>query len=71
MFKQMSEYFQEFLLKYQCKFRKGLPNNAFLPMLEKGKSSIDNRKTFAALLADLSKAFDCFLHDLLIVKLKA
>ena len=38
-------------------------------MLEKWKSAIDNRKMFDELLTDLSKAFDCFSHDLLIAKL--
>ena len=38
-------------------------------MLEKWKSATDNKKSFRALLTDLSKAFDCVSHDLLIVKL--
>ena len=31
----------------------------------------DNNKAFGALLTDLSKAFDCLSHDLLITKLHA
>ena len=38
-------------------------------MIEKWKKSVDNGKTFGALLADLSKAFDCLPHDLIIAKL--
>ena len=38
-------------------------------MLEKWKKSADNGKDFEALLTDLSKAFDCLDHELLIVKL--
>ena len=40
-------------------------------MLEKWKRSIDNGKSFGALLTDLSKAFDCLDHELLIAKLNA
>ena len=40
-------------------------------MLEKWKRSIDNGKAFGALLTDLSKAFDCLDHELLIAKLNA
>ena len=38
-------------------------------MLEKWKSAVDNKKTFGALLTDLSKACDCLSHDLLLAKL--
>ena len=40
-----------------------------LSMLEKWKSVIDNRKLFGALLTDISKAFDCLSHGVLIAKL--
>ena len=35
-------------------------------MLEKWMSANDNKKSFGALLTDLSKAFDCLPHDPLI-----
>ena len=40
-------------------------------MLEKWRSAADNKKTFGALLTDLSKAFDCLSYELLLAKLHA
>ena len=38
-------------------------------MLGTWKEAKDNNKAFGTLLTDLSKAFDCLSHDLLIAKL--
>ena len=40
-------------------------------MLEKWKRAVDNGIVFGILLTDLSKAFDCLSHELLIAKLHA
>ena len=54
----------------QCDFRKGFSaQQCPLAMLEKWKSAVDNKRTFGALLTNLSKAFDCLPHDLLLAKL--
>ena len=72
MFKQISEYFEPILSKFQCGFRKGFSaQRCLLSMLEKWKTAVDNKKTFGALLTDLSKAFHCLSHDLLLAKLNA
>ena len=72
IYKQLYSYFDNFLSKYQTGFRKGYSTQqCLLAMIEKLKESIDNKGVYAALLTDLSKAFDCLPHDLLIAKLHA
>ena len=59
MFKQIPEYFESFLSKYQqCGIRKEFnTQHCLLSILEKWKSATDNSKMFGALLTNLSKAF--------------
>ena len=73
IFKKIPEFFESsFFSKSQCGFRKGfIAQHCLVSMLEKWKSATDNKKSFGALLTDLSKAFDCLSHDLLIAKLNA
>ena len=62
----------QFLWKYQCGFRKLFRAQDCLPaMLEKWKRTVDNRNIFGVLLTDLSKAFYCLSHELIIAKLNA
>ena len=72
MFDQMSDYIDKFLSPYLCGFRKGCSTqHSLIVMLEKWKNALDNGKYGGALLTDLSKAFDCLDHKLLIAKLHA
>ena len=68
--KQLKEYFQALLCKYQCGFRNGYSViNALLPMIEKWRKSLDEGGACGAVLTDLSKAFDFLPRKLLIPKL--
>ena len=72
MLRQINEYMDVFLSTQQCGFREEYSTQQFLlAMLEKWRSAVDNKKTFGVLLTDLSKAFDCLLHELLLPKLHA
>ena len=72
LYTQMNKYFDHILSKYQFGFRKGnSAQQCLLTMIEKWRAFLDQNGTCAALLTDLSKAFDCLPHDLLITKLHA
>ena len=72
MYDQMYKYFDQIFSRFQCGFRKGFnTKNGLLYMIENWKESLDQGDHYGALLTDLSKAFDCIMHDLLIAKLQA
>ena len=66
------KYMNDFYRRFQRGFRKGFGVlSTLLPVIEKWRESRDSGGNFGALLTDLSKAFDCLPHDLLIAKLHA
>ena len=57
--KQISHYIDQYLSKFLCGYRKGYdPQQALIIMLEKWRTSLDNKGFSEAILMDLSKAFD-------------
>ena len=46
-------------------------SHVLLKLTENWKKHLDNKKIVGTVLMDLSKAFDCIPHDLLIAKLHA
>ena len=72
LYYQVNDFMDEKLSIYQCGFRKNLSvQNCILLMIEKWRKSVDNGGSAGILLTDISKAFDCLVHDLLIAKLHA
>ena len=72
IYDQIQLFFDSFLSKYQCGFRRGYnAQHCLVKLIEKWKKSADNGGAFGALLTDLSKTFDCLPHEFLIVKLDA
>ena len=68
--KNLDKSFSDLLSKYQCGFRHGYgTQNCLLAMIEKLRKIGDKKGILAAVLTDLSKAFGCILHNLLIAKL--
>ena len=69
---QIEQYIEPYLSTYQCGFRKNFSaQNCILLLIEKWKKCLDKKGACGVLLTDLSKAFDCLRHDLLIAKLNA
>ena len=72
MNEQMSTYIEKYLSPYLFGYRKGhSAQHCLLVMIEMWRKALDEQKVADAILTDLSKAFDCLSHDLLIAKLEA
>ena len=70
LYDQILVFCNDIFSKYQCGSRKNYSTQyALLLMIEKCRESVDY--VFGALLTDLSKAFDCLPHDLILAKLHA
>ena len=69
---QLSSYFDSIFDDFLCAFRKGHGcQTTLLRLLEDWKYALDSNEYVAAILMDLSKAFDCLPHNILLSKLSA
>lgn len=69
---QLTSYFCNIFHSMLSAFRKGYScQSTLLRFIEDAKKAIDDKNIFGALFMDLSKAFDCLPHGLLIAKMNA
>ena len=72
MHDEINAYFDDILSKCQSGFRKDyLAQHYLLYIIEKIRKIRDSKGVFAPVLTDLSKAFNCISHELLLAKLHA
>ena len=72
MHDQLSSFMDNHFNPFLAAFRKGFGcQSTLLRLLEDWRKALDNHESAAAILMDLSKAFDCLPHGLLIAKLRA
>ena len=64
----MEKYFSPFLSAYRKNYSS---QNILISLTEEWRKKLDNNFVVAAVLTELSKAFDCIPHDLIIAKLSA
>ena len=69
---QLSEYLEKYLNSILCGFRKPhSTQHALFKLLQPWQEELDKGGFVGTILMDLSKAYDCLLHDLLVAKLEA
>ena len=72
MLSQMHTFMTKKLSIFLCAYQKFMnAQNCLLFLVDKWRKGLDCSNKCGVLLTDLSKAFDCLVHDLLIAKLHA
>ena len=72
MFSQLNAFFQDKFSPILCGFRQHHSSqHALFNLLQNWQKSLDKGEIVGTVLMDLSKAYDCIPHDLLIAKLEA
>ena len=71
-YNQLGKYMNTFLNKLLCRFRKAhSTQHALFKLLQRWQNELDNSGLVGTILMDLSKAYGCLPHDLIIAKLEA
>ena len=72
IYNQLGMYVDTFLNKLLCRFRKAhSTQHALFKLLQRWQNELDNSGLVGTILMDLSKAYDCLPHDLIIAKFEA
>ena len=72
LYEQLSDFMKDKQSPFLCGFRKQhSTQHALIRIIEKWKKCMDDSGTIVAVLMNLSKAYYCIPHDLLIAKLHA
>ena len=72
IYNQLGKYMDTFLNKLLCGFRKAhSTQHALFKLLQWWQNELDNSGLVGTILMDLSKAYGCLSHDLIIAKFEA
>jgi hypothetical protein len=67
---QLADYFDKIFNPFLCVFRRGHGcQTTLLRLPEDWHEALDKNQYVATVLMDLSKAFDCLPHDILLIKI--